>query len=122
MKQILQIIVFMALLTALPLAAAIFTGGTIQESPILTKTYDFTKWLLEHTTRFPKSQRFVMGRRIEEALLDFYDALLRAAKFEAQRKEILHQASFELERLKHYLRPALQVCFEDGHPEIFSLD
>ena len=42
------------------------------------KTYDFTKWLLEHTIRFPKSQRFVMAKRIEEALLNFYDLLIRA--------------------------------------------
>ena len=49
------------------------TGEPIQESPIFIKTYDFTKWLLEHTIRFPKSQRFVMGKRIEEATLDFSD-------------------------------------------------
>ena len=48
-----------------------FLGGPIQESPIFIKTYDFTKWLLEHTIRFPKSQRFVMAKRIEDAALNF---------------------------------------------------
>jgi hypothetical protein len=43
-----------------------FLGWSIQESPIFIKTYDFTKWLLEHTIRFPKSQRFVVGKRIKE--------------------------------------------------------
>jgi len=81
-----------------------FLGGHIQESPIFIKTYDFTKWLLEHTIRFPKSQRFVMARRIEEAALDFSDCLLLAVKVEKERKETLQRASFELERLKQYLR------------------
>jgi len=91
-----------------------FLGGTIQESPIFIKTYDFTKWLLEHTIRFLKSQRFVMGKRIEEAALDFYDCLLLAVKIEKDRKETLQRASFELERLKHYLRLSKDL-------ELFSL-
>jgi hypothetical protein len=59
---------------------------------------------LEHTAKFPKSQRFVMARRIEEAALNFYDCLLSAVKRDTSKKEIMSQASFELERLKHYLR------------------
>jgi len=90
------------------------TGEPIQESPIFIKTYDFTKWLLEHTIRFPKSQRVVMGKRIEEAALDFYDCLLLAVKIEKDRKETLQRASFELERLKHYLRLSKDM-------ELFSL-
>lgn len=55
-------------------------GIKIKESPIFVKTYDFTKWLLEHTIKFPKSQRFVMAKRIEDAILNFYDLLLLAVK------------------------------------------
>lgn len=52
----------------------------MKASPIFVKTYDFTKWLLEHTIKFPKSQRFVMAKRIEDAVLNFYDLLLLAVK------------------------------------------
>jgi hypothetical protein len=45
-----------------------------------------------------------MAKRIEEAVLNFYDLLLLAVKNEKDRKNILNDASFELERLKHYLR------------------
>ena len=45
-----------------------------------------------------------MAKRIEEAVLNFYDLLLRAIKSEEDRKNILSEASFELECLKHYLR------------------
>lgn len=76
----------------------------MQESPLFIKTYEFTRWLLEHTNRFPKSQRFVMAKRIEEAALNFYDLLLKAVKIENKKKESLQGASFELERLKNYVR------------------
>jgi hypothetical protein len=76
----------------------------MKESPIFVKTYDFTKWLLEHTIKFPKSQRFVMARRMEEAILNFYDSLLFAVKEERDKKAALNEASYELERLKHYIR------------------
>jgi len=45
-----------------------------------------------------------MAKRIEDAILNFYDLLLRAVKMEKNRKEILWEASYELERAKHYLR------------------
>jgi hypothetical protein len=83
---------------------AIFLGGIIKESPIFVKTYDFVKWLLEHTIKFPKSQRFVMAKRVEEAILNFYDLLILAVKEGGDKKVILNKAGFELERLKHYLR------------------
>lgn len=86
----------------------------MKESPIFIKTYDFTKWLLEHTIKFPKSQRFVMAKRIEESALNFYDLLLLTVKEEKDKKGILNKASFELERVKHYLR----LCKDMG---IFSI-
>jgi hypothetical protein len=49
----------------------------------------FTKWLLEPTIRFPKSKRFMTGKRIEEAALCFYDCLLMAVKIEKDRRETL---------------------------------
>jgi hypothetical protein len=32
-----------------------------KQSPMFTKTTDFIVWLLEHTEKFPKSERFRMG-------------------------------------------------------------
>lgn len=55
-----------------------------------------------------------MAKRIEEAILNFYDLLILAVKIEKDRKETLKKASFELERLKHYLR----LCNDLG---IFSI-
>src|SRR5208283_2826676 len=65
---------------AMPLLTTNFFAGRadIKESPIFVRTYDYTKWLLEDTIKFPKSQRFVMAKRAEEAVLNFYDLLLLA--------------------------------------------
>ena len=43
------------------------------ESPIFRKSYEMLVWLLAHTRKFPKDQRFVMAKRMEEAALDFHD-------------------------------------------------
>jgi len=76
----------------------------MKESPLFVKTYDFSRWLLDHTRSFPKNQRFVMARRIEEAVPDFYDLLLMAVIVERARENTLQKASLQLEKLKHYLR------------------
>ena len=80
----------------------------MRESPIFVKTFDMLAWLLRHTRKFPKDQRFVMARRMEEAGLDFQDALLRAAR-ERSAKALLDDADFHLSRLKLYNRLCRQL-------------
>jgi len=50
-----------------------------RQSPVFVKTRDFVCWLIAHTIKFPKSQRFVMARHVEDAALDFQERLIRAA-------------------------------------------
>ena len=52
----------------------------MKESPIFIKSFEMLQWLLNHTRKFPKHQRFVMARRMEEAALDFHDEILRATR------------------------------------------
>jgi len=33
----------------------------MKESPIFVKTFDFLKWILGRTEKFPKSQRFFLA-------------------------------------------------------------
>ncbi len=42
-----------------------------KQSPIFTKTYDLLKWLVPHLDKYPKSQRFRLAKRIEDAVFDF---------------------------------------------------
>lgn len=74
-----------------------------KESPIFSKTYDFTLWLLNHTEKFPKSERFRLARRLEDSTLDFYELLLQATH-NANKVEVLRQADLELNKIRIYLR------------------
>ena len=65
-------------------------------------------WLLNHTGKFPKSQRFVMAKRMEEAGLALHDNLLWATKTRRKRSA-LDQADYHLERLRVYNRVCLQL-------------
>ena len=75
------------------------------EYPIFSKTYDLLAWLLTHTQKFPKSQRFVLAKRVEDAALNFQALLIKARKVTgAARAETLTLADVELEMLRISLR------------------
>ena len=58
------------------------------ELTVITKTYELVKWSCEHTSRFPRSHRFVLGERIEGNLYDLLEILIRA-KYTRNRQESL---------------------------------
>jgi hypothetical protein len=53
-----------------------------QELTVITKTYDLILWSCNHTSRFPRNHRFVLGERIEllETLIAAEYLSERAAK------------------------------------------
>jgi len=65
----------------------------MNESPIFVKTFDCLKWVLARTESFPKSQRFLLAKRINDAMFDFYELLGKAAiikdRQQAQRLSIV---------------------------------
>lgn len=75
-----------------------------QESPIFSKTFDFLVWLLDHTKKFPKHERFRMARRLEDTAFEFYDLLIKATRHKRRKAAILLEADVTLERLRHYIR------------------
>lgn len=81
------------------------------QSPIFLKSFEALVWLLEHTKKFPKSQRFVLAKRMEEAALSFQDELLWATKTRDKR-DALERADFHLERLRMYNRIAHRMKLE----------
>lgn len=74
-----------------------------RESPIFTRLYDLILWLLNHTESFPKSERFRLAKRMDEAALDLYEQLSRAVRCPAPRQELL-EADRQLAMLRFYLR------------------
>ncbi|MDQ3007859.1 MAG: diversity-generating retroelement protein Avd [Chloroflexota bacterium] len=75
-----------------------------KQSPIFTRTSDFLIWLLEHTEKFPKSERFRMGRKLEDCAFGFYELLIVATRSTKKKHQVLVQADVELEKLRLYIR------------------
>ena len=48
------------------------------ELVIITKTYDLILWSCNHTGRFPRQHRFVLGERLERSLYDLLETLIQA--------------------------------------------
>jgi hypothetical protein len=44
----------------------------------ITLTYDLLKWSIPTIEKFPRSQRFLLGDRIENNILDILELLIRA--------------------------------------------
>ena len=87
-------------------------SGNRSELTILTKTYDLILWTANHTCRFPRNHRHVLGTRIEDKLYDILDLLIDA-KFSRQRREQLDETNRHLEKLRFLLRLARDLkCLE----------
>jgi len=90
----------------------------MKESPIFVKSFETVLWLLEHTAKFPKHQRFVLAKRIEDAALSFQDELVYATKSDDPIPG-LRAADYHLERLRLYARLSLKMrlsTFEQYSP------
>lgn len=77
------------------------------QSPIFIKTEVFMMWLLQHTRKFPREERFRLAARIEQVLFAFHESLLYAAKAD-DTAHYLHKADAELDMLRTYLRFAVE--------------
>jgi hypothetical protein len=80
---------------------------SVRESPIYAKSYDLLKWLLPSTAKFPKQQRFVLARQIEEEAFGFHRAIVRAGRD----PRALAEADAHLTMLRTYVRLACDLRF-----------
>ena len=71
------------------------------ESPIFVRTYDFILWLVPHTLSFPRSQRFILTKRLQDSLLDFYETIIEAALCSRRRRPAqLYTADVKLVKVR----------------------
>ena len=76
-----------------------------EELTIITKMYDLILWSCNHTSRFPRNHRFVLGERIERNLYSLLETLIQA-KYTKNRQRLLEQANLTLEILRFQMRLA----------------
>jgi len=77
----------------------------MQQSPVFVKTYDLLLWLLRATAKFPREQRFVLAKAVQETSLRFQESLIDAALSHGRpRQRSLARADVDLAKLRFYLR------------------
>jgi 23S rRNA-intervening sequence protein len=76
-----------------------------QELIVITKTHDLILWSCNHTSKFPRNHRFVLGERIERNLYGLLETLI-AAKYTKNRQRLLEEANLNLEVLRFQMRLA----------------
>jgi hypothetical protein len=87
----------------------------MEQMPLFTRTFDFLAWLMPVTNRFPRSQRFLVTKRLLDAGLDFEEAVVCANHQRgAKRLRTLARADELLDRVRLYLRLAERWQWLDG--------
>lgn len=77
----------------------------MKESPVFGRTHDLLQWLLRVTEHFPRGQRFVLARRVQDTAFDLQEALLEAGITSGPgRAPALQRADVQLAKLRYYLR------------------
>ena len=86
--------------------------GARRFGPALERTYQFVVWLVPTLEKFPRSQRFLLGDRIEAAALDVLDGLIEATYARAV-TAILGRVNLLLEKLRFLIRIAKDLHYLD---------
>jgi hypothetical protein len=71
----------------------------------VSKTYDFTLWLLPKVENFPRSHRFTVGDRLTSQTLDLLTALVEAA-YARDKRPLLDLATRRINAIRYLLRLA----------------
>lgn len=84
-----------------------------QTGPALEAHRQFLKWLVPTVEKFPRSQKFMLGDRIQGTALDVLEALIEAT-YTRERRAHLARANLGLEKLRHFFRLAVELDLLDG--------
>ena len=80
--------------------------------PALEKAYRFTLWLIPTVEKFPRSQKFLLGDRIQTTALDLLERLIEATYTRARHRQ-LGQANLAIEKLRFLFRLATELSYLD---------
>jgi hypothetical protein len=91
----------------------------IQELPLFVLWYDFLKWLLQKTEKFPKKVRFSFIGRIDNLALDIIEGITEA-RFSRNKSDILQKIDLKLEKLRILLRLSNDLRYLDNKAYEFA--
>ena len=65
--------------------------------------YDFLLYLIPQVAKFPRSERYLVGERLETCCFDVFELLLTAV-YSREKISCLQRANVRLEQARHYVR------------------
>ena len=71
--------------------------------PLFVLWYEFSKWLLAKTEKFPRRVRFSFSNRLDNLALDIIEHIVEA-RYTTRKKEILRRIDLDMEKLRVLLR------------------
>jgi hypothetical protein len=80
--------------------------------PALEATYRFVLWVIPTVEKFPRSQRFLLGDRIQAAVVDVLERLIEAT-YTRRRTAMLAAANLGVEKLRFFFRIAKDLRYLD---------
>jgi hypothetical protein len=80
--------------------------------PALEAMFQFIVWLIPTLDKFPRSQRFLLGDRIQNTALDVLERLIEATYSKA-RERSLADANLGLEKLRFLFRICVELRYLD---------
>jgi hypothetical protein len=80
--------------------------------PAVEAHFQFQLWLVPAVEKFPRSQKFLLGDRIQTTALDVLEALIEAT-YTRERRGHLARANLSLEKLRFYFRLAADLHYLD---------
>ena len=83
-----------------------------QAGAALEATHRFILWLIPKLDKFPRSQKFVLGDRIETIALDVLERLIEAT-YSRARENLLIQANLGIEKLRYLFRISSDLHYLD---------
>ncbi|MGH6816054.1 MAG: diversity-generating retroelement protein Avd [Hyphomicrobiaceae bacterium] len=86
---------------------------TCRTGPAVEAHFQLLNWLMQTVERFPKSQKFLLGDRIQKTALDVLEYLIEAT-YTRDRRAHLARANLGLEKLRFFFR----FAFEQRHLDL----
>ena len=80
--------------------------------PALEAMYQLTLWLVPTVEKFPRSQKFLLGDRIQSTALDVVERLIEAT-YTRSRRPALQAANMGIEKLRVLFRLATEMHYLD---------
>jgi four helix bundle protein len=82
----------------------------LNELAIFQKTYELIQYLYPLVNKFPKTQKFVLGQRIENSAVEVLEGIITANSVR-DKSAALEKTSVELEKLRVFMRLAKDLRF-----------